>query len=131
MALNKSQIWLEIRAASSEINKAGGNAIELLLWSHGKQLWEVQRKIKFILEIQNLSKEEVKTKEGIEEKEVLKYRKEYKARAYVKYNGQEIEVESLEHEYMGEQQQRESWISDELRNVTMGSKKNLPKSEIF
>ena len=94
MASNKSQIWLEIRAASSEINKAGGNAIELLLWSQGKHLWEVQRKIKFILEIQNLSNEVVKTKEVIEEKELLKYRKEYKAKSYVKYNGQEIEAES-------------------------------------
>ena len=38
MASEKSEIWLEIKKAAPEINKAGGNAIELLIWSQGKYL---------------------------------------------------------------------------------------------
>ena len=57
MASEKSLIWLEIKKAAPEINKVGGNAIELLIWSQGKGLAEVQRKIQGILETANLSED--------------------------------------------------------------------------
>ena len=66
MASEKSEIWLEIKKAASEINKAGGNAIELLIWSQGKHLWEVQRRIQFVLETAGLSEEELRKREKAE-----------------------------------------------------------------
>ena len=66
MASEKSEIWLEIKKAAPEINKAGGNAIELLIWSHGKHLWEVQRRIQFVLETAGLSEDELRKREDAE-----------------------------------------------------------------
>ena len=65
MVSDKSQIWLEIRKAAPKINKAGGNAIELLIWSQGRELWEVMMRINFVLDTAKLSKEEVKKRESI------------------------------------------------------------------
>jgi hypothetical protein len=62
MSSEKSAIWLEIKKAAPEINKAGGNAIEL----HGKHLWEVQRRIQFVLETAGLSEEELRKRENAE-----------------------------------------------------------------
>ena len=35
-------IWLEIKKAAPAIMKAGGNAVEILIWSQGKTLEEVR-----------------------------------------------------------------------------------------
>ena len=50
MSSQKSLIWIAIRKAASDINKAGGNTIELLLWSQDRRLPDVQRRIESILE---------------------------------------------------------------------------------
>jgi hypothetical protein len=39
-------IWNEIKKAAPDINKSGGNPVEILLWSRGKTLVEVKRKLK-------------------------------------------------------------------------------------
>ena len=36
-------VWLEVKYAAPLIIKAGGNPIEVLLWSRGKSLYEVRR----------------------------------------------------------------------------------------
>ena len=45
----ESLIWREIKKSASAINKVGGNTISLLLWSKGKSLMEVQRRINLII----------------------------------------------------------------------------------
>ena len=42
----KTLIWNEIKKAAPDITKDGGNPIEILLWSQGKTLDEVKRKLK-------------------------------------------------------------------------------------
>ena len=74
MVSDKSQIWLEIRKAAPEINKAGGNVIELLIWSQGRELWEVMMRINFVLDTAQLSKEEVQKRELIEEQKMNAYK---------------------------------------------------------
>ena len=39
-------IWNEIKKAAPDITKSGGNPVEILLWSRGKTLEEVKRKLK-------------------------------------------------------------------------------------
>ena len=41
MVPEKMVIWLEIKRAAPAIMKAGGNTVEILLWSQGKSLEEV------------------------------------------------------------------------------------------
>ena len=43
------QVWGEIRKASRLINRAGGNTVELLLWSRGRSVRAVRRRIHRIL----------------------------------------------------------------------------------
>ena len=50
----KSLIWKEIKKSASAINKAGGNTIWLLLWSRGKSLMEVQRRIDIIISMESM-----------------------------------------------------------------------------
>ena len=42
MLTEKLMIWLEIKKAAPAIMKAGGNTVEILLWSQGKTLEEVR-----------------------------------------------------------------------------------------
>ena len=42
MLTEKLMIWLEIKKAAPAIMKAGGNAVEILIWSQGKTLEEVR-----------------------------------------------------------------------------------------
>ena len=42
MLTEKLMIWLEIKKAAPSIMKAGGNAVEILIWSQGKTLEEVR-----------------------------------------------------------------------------------------
>ena len=105
---DKSLIWLEIRKAAPAINKAGGNAIELLIWSQGRHLREVQRRIKFILETANLGDAEVRKREAIEEQEMLEFRKKSEVEKNVRYKAEEMEVEKMESVYIGKQQRREA-----------------------
>ena len=56
----KSLIWKEIKKSASAINKAGGNTIWLLLWSRGKSLMEVQRRIDIIILRESMDEEEFK-----------------------------------------------------------------------
>ena len=43
-------VWAEIREAAGLINRAGGNPVELLLWSRGKSLSAVREEIRRIVE---------------------------------------------------------------------------------
>ena len=43
MVPEKLLIWNEIKRAAPEIMKAGGNAIEILIWSQSKSLAEVRK----------------------------------------------------------------------------------------
>ena len=114
MASEKSLIWLEIKKAAPEINKVGGNAIELLIWSQGKGLAEVQRKIQGILETENLSEEELRNRELLEEEKHLKLNSD--ADNQVRFKAGKLKIVKSESVEMGEQQQREAWITEELRN---------------
>ena len=53
MESEESLIWEEIKKSASSITRAGGNTITLLLWSKGRTLMEVQRRISFIVTTQN------------------------------------------------------------------------------
>ena len=120
MASEKSLIWLEIKKAAPEINKVGGNAIELLIWSQGKGLAEVQRKIQVILETESLSKEELRNRELLEEEKHLKLNSD--ADNQVRFKAGKLKIVKSESVEMGEQQQREAWITEELRNVGQNCK---------
>ena len=120
MASEKSLIWLEIKKAAPEINKVGGNAIELLIWSQGKGLAEVQRKIQGILETANLSEEELRNRELLEEEKHLKFKSD--ADNQVRFKAGKLKIVKSESVEMGEQQQREAWITEELRNVGQNCK---------
>ena len=120
MASEKSLIWLEIKKAAPEINKVGGNAIELLIWSQGKGLAEVQRKIQVILETESLSKEELRNREVVEEEKHLKMKSD--AENQVRFKAGKLKIVKSESVEMGEQQQREAWITEELRNVGQNCK---------
>ena len=43
-------VWAEIREAAGLINRAGGNPVEILLWSRGKSLSAVREEIRRIVE---------------------------------------------------------------------------------
>ena len=43
------KVWVEIRKASCLINRVGGNTVELLLWSRGRSVSEVRRRIHRII----------------------------------------------------------------------------------
>ena len=71
MESEDSLIWKEIKKSSSLINRAGGNTISLLLWSKGKTLTKVQRRINFIVTSKNMDEKEFNViDEGETEKNV-------------------------------------------------------------
>ena len=76
METDKSLIWKEIRSSSSRINKAGGNTIELLLWSRGRVIKEVQQRIEFIISTANMGEKKFLTIGSEENKREIQMRLE-------------------------------------------------------
>ena len=44
-----TQVWTEIREAAGLVRRAGGNPVEILLWSRGKTLSAVREEIRRIV----------------------------------------------------------------------------------
>ena len=44
-----TQVWTEIREAAGLVSRAGGNPVEILLWSRGKTLSAVREEIRRIV----------------------------------------------------------------------------------
>ena len=85
----ESLICKEIKNFASAINKAGGNTIWLLLWSRGKSLVDVQRRIDFIISRESMDEEAFKKME--EEDREVKLDSDFGKKAKMKAEAEEEE----------------------------------------